>query len=75
VFAPLDDAGELPEGTVDTLVKPENKEQLSSILTYHVLAGKVLSTDLSDGMKATTVNGQEVTVHLKEERSLLMTRK
>jgi uncharacterized surface protein with fasciclin (FAS1) repeats len=38
---------------------------LSSILTYHVLAGKVLSTDLSDGMKA-TVNGQEVTVHLKE---------
>jgi uncharacterized surface protein with fasciclin (FAS1) repeats len=52
VFAPLDDAfGELPEGT-DTLVKPENKEQLSSILTYHVLAGKVLSTDLSDGMKA-----------------------
>jgi uncharacterized surface protein with fasciclin (FAS1) repeats len=67
VFAPLDDAfGELPEGTVDTLVKPENKEQLSSILTYHVLAGKVLSTDLSDGMKATTVNGQEVTVHLKE---------
>ena len=67
VFAPLDDAfGELPEGTVDTLVKPENKEQLSSILTYHVLAGKVLSTDLSDGMKVTTVNGQEVTVHLKE---------
>jgi uncharacterized surface protein with fasciclin (FAS1) repeats len=66
VFAPLDDAfGELPEGTVDTLVKPENKEQLSSILTYHV-PGKVLSTDLSDGMKATTVNGQEVTVHLKE---------
>jgi uncharacterized surface protein with fasciclin (FAS1) repeats len=46
VFAPLDDAfGELPEGTVDILVKPENKEQLSSILTYHVLAGKVLSTD------------------------------
>ena len=67
VFAPLDDAfGELPEGAVDTLVKPENKEQLSSILTYHVLAGKVLSTDLSDGMKATTVNGQEVTVHLKD---------
>ncbi len=67
VFAPLDDAfGELPEGTVDTLVKPENKDQLTSILTYHVLAGKVLSTDLSDGMKATTVNGEEVTVHLKE---------
>jgi uncharacterized surface protein with fasciclin (FAS1) repeats len=54
VFAPLDDAFGEPEGTVDIL---ETREQLSSILTYHVLAGKVLSTDLSDGMKATTVNG------------------
>jgi uncharacterized surface protein with fasciclin (FAS1) repeats len=67
VFAPLDDAfAELPEGTVETLVKPENKQQLTSILTYHVLVGKIMSTDLSDGMKATTVNGEEVTVHLKE---------
>ena len=67
VFAPLDEAfAELPEGTVETLVKPENKQQLTSILTYHVLAGKIMSTDLSDGMKATTVNGEEVTVHLKE---------
>ncbi len=67
VFAPLDDAfAELPEGTVETLVKPENGQQLTSILTYHVLAGKIMSTDLSDGMKATTVNGEEVTVHLKE---------
>jgi uncharacterized surface protein with fasciclin (FAS1) repeats len=67
VFAPLDDAfAELPEGTVETLVKPENKQQLTSILTYHVLVGKIMSTDLSDGMKATTVNGEQVTVHLKE---------
>ncbi len=67
VFAPLDDAfAELPEGTVETLVKPENGQQLTSILTYHVLAGKIMSTDLSDGMKATTVNGEQVTVHLKE---------
>jgi uncharacterized surface protein with fasciclin (FAS1) repeats len=67
VFAPLDEAfAELPEGTVETLVKPENGQQLTSILTYHVLAGKIMSTDLSDGMKATTVNGEEVTVHLKE---------
>ncbi len=67
VFAPLDEAfAELPEGTVETLVKPENGRQLTSILTYHVLAGKIMSTDLSDGMKATTVNGEEVTVHLKE---------
>ena len=67
VFAPVDDAFiALPEGTVQTLVKPENKEQLTSILTYHVLVGKIMSTDLSDGMKAKTVNGKEVTIHLKE---------
>jgi uncharacterized surface protein with fasciclin (FAS1) repeats len=67
VFAPLDDAfAELPEGTVETLIKPENGQQLTSILTYHVLLGKIMSTDLSDGMKAATVNGEEVTVHLKE---------
>jgi uncharacterized surface protein with fasciclin (FAS1) repeats len=67
VFAPLDDAfAELPEGTVEILVKPENKQQLTSVLAYHVLVGKIMSTDLSDGMKATTVNGEEVTVHLKE---------
>ena len=67
VFAPLDEAfAELPEGTVETLIKPENGQQLTSILTYHVLLGKIMSTDLSDGMKAATVNGEEVTVHLKE---------
>ena len=67
VFAPLDEAfAELPEGTVETLIKPENGQQLTSILTYHVLLGKIMSTDLSDGMKAATVNGEEVTIHLKE---------
>ena len=67
VFAPLDDAfAALPEGTVESLVKPENKEKLQGILTYHVLAGKVMSSDLTDGMKAKTVNGAEVTVHLKD---------
>jgi uncharacterized surface protein with fasciclin (FAS1) repeats len=67
VFAPTDDAfGKLPDGIVNALIKPENKEDLTSILTYHVLVGKIMSTDLSDGMKATTVNGEEVTVHLKE---------
>jgi uncharacterized surface protein with fasciclin (FAS1) repeats len=56
----MDDAfGKLPDGTVDTLVKPENKEELTSILTYHVLSGKIMSTDLSDGMKAKTVNGKK----------------
>ena len=67
VFAPTDDAfGKLPDGIVNALIKPENKEDLTSILTYHVLVGKIMSTDLSDGMKAKTLNGNEVTVHLKE---------
>ena len=67
VFAPVDSAFDaLPSGTVETLVMPENKDQLSGILTYHVIAGKVMSSDLTDGMTAETVNGQEVTIHLKD---------
>jgi len=67
VFAPLDEAfAALPAGTVDSLVQPESKAKLQSILTYHVVAGKVLSTDLTDGMKAKTVNGAEITIHLKD---------
>ncbi|MCV6585617.1 MAG: fasciclin domain-containing protein [Marinibacterium sp.] len=63
VFAPTDDAFKaLPEGTVETLLKPENKDQLVAILTYHVVAGKVMSGDLSDGMKAATVQGSDVTI-------------
>lgn len=63
VFAPTDAAfAALPAGTVESLVKPENKGKLSSILTYHVVAGKVLSTDLTNGMKAKTVNGAEITI-------------
>ncbi len=65
VFAPVDAAfAALPAGTVDTLVKPENKAKLTGILTYHVVAGKVMSSDLTDGMKATTVNGQTITIKL-----------
>lgn len=67
VFAPVNAAfAALPAGTVDDLLKPENKEKLSSILTYHVVAGNVKSTDLTDGMKATTVNGQEITIGVKD---------
>ncbi len=63
VFAPTNEAfAKLPAGTVEELLKPENKEKLAAILTYHVVAGKVMSADLSDGQKAATVNGQEVTV-------------
>ncbi|KIC14144.1 MULTISPECIES: fasciclin domain-containing protein [unclassified Leisingera] len=65
VFAPTDEAfAALPEGTVENLLKPENREQLTQILTYHVVPGKVMSSDLSDGMKAETVMGKEITVSL-----------
>lgn len=67
VFAPLDEAFEaLPKGTVDSLVLPENKDQLQEILTYHVLVNKVMSSDLSDGMVATTVNGEDITIHIED---------
>ena len=67
VFAPTDDAfAALPEGTVETLLLPENKDQLIAILTYHVVPGKVMSTDLSDGMTATTVQGGDLTVDLSD---------
>lgn len=65
VFAPTDDAfAALPEGTVENLLKPENKDQLVAVLTYHVVPGKVMSTDLSDDMMATTVEGSDVTIDL-----------
>ena len=66
VFAPTDAAfAALPEGTVENLLKPENKDQLVAVLTYHVVPGKVMSTDLSEGLKAATVQGQEVTITLE----------
>ncbi len=65
IFAPTDAAfAALPEGTVENLLKPENKDQLISILSYHVVPGKVMSTDLTDDMKAMTLQGSEITVDL-----------
>lgn len=65
VFAPTDAAfAALPEGTVENLLKPENKDQLVAILTYHVVPGKVMSSDLSDDMTAATVQGGDITVDL-----------
>ena len=61
VFAPTDEAfAALPEGTVEALLA--DPEALAAILTYHVVAGKVMSTDLSDGMMAATVNGADITI-------------
>lgn len=63
VFAPTNEAfAKLPEGTVESLLKPENRDQLVSILTYHVVAGKVLASDVIKLDKAATVQGQMATV-------------
>ena len=66
VFAPVNEAfDKLPAGTVDNLVKPENKEKLTAILTYHVVAGKYTAKDLKDGMTLKTVNGKKIKITKK----------
>ena len=63
VFAPTDDAfAKLPKGTVETLLKPENRDQLVSILTYHVVSGKTGSKDVVKLSAAATLNGQRVDI-------------
>ena len=63
VFAPTNAAfGKLPAGTVDNLVKPENKPTLTKILTYHVVPGRLDASDLTDGRKLKTAEGEELTV-------------
>lgn len=63
VFAPTDAAfAKLPAGTVDTLLKPESKAKLTAILTYHVVAGKVMAADVVKLKEAKTVNGTMVAV-------------
>jgi len=72
VFAPTNAAFEaLPAGTLDTLLKPENVDQLKSILTYHVVAGKVMASDLKDGQEITTVQGGKLTVKLMDGKVYL----
>jgi uncharacterized surface protein with fasciclin (FAS1) repeats len=74
VFAPTNEAfGKLPAGTVDTLLKPENKGQLTQVLTYHVVPGRITAKDLMDmiskgGGKATlkTVEGADLTFEMKD---------
>jgi transforming growth factor-beta-induced protein len=61
VFAPTDEAfAKLPAGTIEELLKPENKQQLTDILLYHVLPGKVMAADVSDGLIADTALGTSV---------------
>lgn len=72
VFGPTNDAfNKLPTGTVETLVKPENKATLTGILTYHVVSGKYLSTDLKDGQILTTVQGETIKVSKANNKIML----
>ena len=74
VFAPTNAAfGKLPAGTVDTLLKPENKQTLTNVLTYHVVPGRLSAKDLMDKVKANggkamfkTVEGKDITVSMKD---------
>jgi uncharacterized surface protein with fasciclin (FAS1) repeats len=63
VFAPTNEAfAKLPAGTVENLLKPENKEKLTAILTYHVVAGKVTAAEVVQLKSAKTVNGKDLTI-------------
>jgi uncharacterized surface protein with fasciclin (FAS1) repeats len=74
VFAPTDEAfAKLPAGTVETLLKPENKAKLVSILTYHVVAGKVTSKEVAGMKSGKTVNGKEVAVETKGGKVMINT--
>src|SRR3954471_22929635 len=64
VFAPTDDAfAKLPAGTVETLLKPENKAKLVSILTYHVVPGKLMAADVVKYNAAKTASGMQIPIH------------
>jgi len=69
VFAPTDDAfAKLPKGTVEKLLKPENRKQLVSILKYHVVSGKVTARDLVKKDTVSTLQGESVQVNIKDGR-------
>lgn len=65
VFAPTDAAFADIQSAVDNLLKPENKAELSKILTYHVISGKMEAADLEDGQELTTVEGKKLKVMVK----------
>jgi uncharacterized surface protein with fasciclin (FAS1) repeats len=80
VFAPTNDAfNKLPEGTISTLLKPENKEQLKKILTYHVIAGELMAKDVAAAIKngggkavVETVSGGQLTAMVSDGNVMLM---
>lgn len=72
VFAPANDAfAKLPAGTVDNLLKPEMKTDLTKVLTYHVVSGALRAADLKDGQKLKTLEGHELTVSIKDGKVMI----
>jgi uncharacterized surface protein with fasciclin (FAS1) repeats len=72
IFAPTNAAfAALPAGTVDGLVKPENKGALTNILTYHVVSGAVKAADLRDGQKVKTLQGEELAVSVRDGKVMI----
>ena len=72
VFAPTNEAfDKLPKGTVESLLKPEMKADLTAVLTFHVVSGALKAADLKDGQKLKTVQGQELTVSVKEGKVMI----
>ena len=71
VFAPTDAAFAAIQKEVDTLLKPESKEKLTSILTYHVIAGKAMAADLKDGQELTTWEGGKLKVSIKGDKVMV----
>jgi uncharacterized surface protein with fasciclin (FAS1) repeats len=72
VFAPTDDAfAKLPAGTLDNLLKPENKEKLQSILTYHVVPGRYMAKDVVKMDSAKTVNGENFTISTRDGNAMV----
>ncbi len=72
VFAPTDEAfAKLPDGTVEMLLKPENKDKLVAILTYHVVPGKVKASDVVSLDKAATVQGQDVMIKTMGDKVMI----
>lgn len=69
IFAPTNAAfAALPEGTVESLLEPENKDKLTEILTYHVVSGETMAADLEDGQEITTVQGEKLKVSIKDSK-------
>jgi len=72
LFAPTDDAfAKLPKGALDDLLKPENKQKLVAVLTYHVVPGKVMAADVVKMKKAKTVEGSDVTIKTKGNKVMV----